>query len=340
MEDKDKRIASLEELVRFFRHYRFGKSSERYASPNQEELFNEAEHDQTTNDADFQADSSESEDKTSPQKKKNSRGRPSLPATLERRKVYHDLEESQKTCACGCQLESFDEVISEQLCVIPAQMFVRQHCRKKYHCPHCKQTPPVTATLPPQPLPKSNASPELLAHIIIAKFLDGLPFYRQEAMWSRLDIKLTRATQANWTIGAGKLVTPLMNVLYEHQHQGHVIHIDETSVQVLKEKDRPPDKRSYFWLSVGGSPGQKVYRFHYSPSRGGDVAEHLLDGFQGAVMSDDWSVYGKICEKLQLTHINCCDHARRKFKDALNVEPKNKKKKGQIIESGYRTAIF
>ena len=94
------------------------------------------------------------------------------------------------------------------------------------------------------------------------------------------------------------------------------------------------------WLSVDGSPGQKVYRFHYSPSRGSDVAEHLLDGFQGAVMSDDWSVYGKVCEKLQLTHINCCDHARRKFKDALIVEPKNKKKKGKLSRADIALQFF
>jgi len=187
--------------------------------------------------------------------------------------------------------------------------------------------------LPPQPIPKSNASPELISHILIAKFLDGLPFYRQEKIWLRGNIDLPRATQANWSIQAGKLVQPLINLLLEKQREGPVMHIDETPVQVLKEPDKSPKNKKYFWVTVGGPPDKPIYRFHYNPSRGSDVAQALLASFQGTVMSDDWHVYARSCELLNLTHIACNDHARRKYKEALDGMPGRKSKKGKAVKS-------
>jgi transposase len=250
------------------------------------------------------------------------RGRRKLPAHLPRIKRSHDLAPSAQRCECGCQLHAFDEVVSEQLGIIPAKLYVIQHCRKKYRCVRC-QSGVKTAPLPAQPIPKSNASPELLAHSIVGKFLDGLPFYRQEKIWERLEIPLPRATLANWAIKTGDdLVKPLIALLIEHQLSGPLIHIDETTVQVLKEPDKPPDGKKQFWVTVGGAEGKWVYRFHYNPSRGTEVAKTLLKGFKGTVMSDDWHVYERACEALSLEHIACNDHARRKFKEAQMVAPK------------------
>lgn len=220
-------------------------------------------------------------------------------------------------------LTAIDEVVSTQLSVIPAQITVIENCRKKYRCDNCKNVAPVTAPLPAQPLPKSNASPSALAYIATAKFLYGLPFYRLENMLQRDDYKLPRATQANWMIGCGNLVQPLINLLVDYQHAGSVMHIDETTVQGdLTKRGAEAHNKSYFWVTVGGDPDKPAYRFHYNPSRGGAVARDLLEGFKGAVISDDWSVYGGTCETLQLTHIACNDHARRKFKDAQKQQPK------------------
>jgi len=110
------------------------------------------------------------------------------------------------------------------------------------------------APLPPQPIPKSNVSPGLIAHILVVKFLDGLPFYRQEKIWLRGNIDLHGATQANCSIQAGKLVQPLINLLMEKQREGPVMHIDETPVQVMKELNKSPQTKKYFWGTVGGPP--------------------------------------------------------------------------------------
>ena len=326
---KTKKIELLEEYLRVLKAKQFGRSSERHISDAQVSLFNEAEQlDESS--AEYEAvedpsaaDSSSSD--PSPRTTTRKPGRCRFPDSLPRHKVYHELDADKKQCECGCELDAFDEVISEQLGIIPAALYVIQHCRKKYRCCQCKENPPVTAPLPPQPFPKSNASPELMAYIVISKFLDGLPFYRQEAIWKRINIELPRATQANWSIAGGNLAQPLVNLLREHQQQGRVMHIDETPVQVLKEPDKPPDGKKYFWVTAGGPDETPIILFHYHPSRGSDVAHALLDGCQGTVISDDWSVYSKVCETLHLTHIACNDHARRRFDEALKAEPKKKK---------------
>ena len=329
---KEKRIQHLEQVVHYLKLKQYGRSSERHTddSPQEELRFNEAEQcqDDTAPDSAVAFETPDSLTASVPGGPAKKRGRRALPENLRREKVYHDLAPHATRCGCGCNMQAIDDVISEQLAVIPAELYVIQHCRKKYVCPACKTNAPVTAPLPPQPLPKSNASPELLAHIAVSKFLDGLPFYRQEKIWERLDIQLPRATQANWMIGCGQRVQPLTNLLYDYHYQSNLLFIDETPVQVLHEKDKPPEGDKYFWLVAGGPPDKRVYRYHYHPSRGSAVATDLLTGFKGTVMSDDWAVYGLVCEKLQLTHIACNDHARRKYDKAVKDLPKNRQQHG------------
>ncbi len=329
IQDQEKQIKILEEYILYLKHQKFGTSSERHID--QLSLLDESEciadevvesQDEPPTEDDGQEN--EPDDNTNNPKK---RGRRKLSENLPRIKRYHELAENQQQCDCGCQMEAFDEVTSEQLGIIPAKLYVIQHCRKKYRCKQCEGAIKL-APLPPQPIPKSNASPELLAYSIVAKFLDGLPFYRQEKIWERMDVSLSRATLANWAIkSGGGLVQPLINLLIEHQMSGDYLNIDETTIKVLKEPDKPPDGKKYFWVTVGGSDEKPVYRFHYNPSRGTQAAKALLDDFKGTVMSDDWHIYERACEALSLQHITCNDHARRKFKEAKIVEPKNKNKK-------------
>src|SRR5690606_4317497 len=269
LSERDKKITILEEYVRLLKCQRFGKSSERFVSDRQESLFNEAEQlvgeepagaeapaeagdVAETDSASTAPDNNGTEPKVRP-------GRRKLPAHLPRVKVIHELPQGERQCPCGCQMEVFDEAISEQLCIIPADLYVIQHCRQKYRCTACEDKAPVTAPMPAQPCPKSNASPELMANVVVSKFLDGLPFYRQEQIWKRVDIDLPRATLARWSIEAGNLAQPLINLLREHQWASNVMHIDETPVQVLKEPDKPPEGNKYFWVTASGPPNKPIY---------------------------------------------------------------------------------
>lgn len=232
--EKDKKIALLELTIAHLQLKYFGRSSERHISPDQASLFNEAEQlatapeaidaDEQVAEATLVANNDVIVDKEVVTRKP---GRIKFPAAWPRVKVFHDLDAHAKQCSCDCALTEIDEVISEQLSIIPAQITVIENCRKKYRCDHCKDMAPITAPLPAQPLPKSNASPSALAYIATAKFLYGLPFYRLENMLQRDDYVLPRATQANWMIGSGNLIQPLINLLIDYQLAGSVMHIDE-----------------------------------------------------------------------------------------------------------------
>ena len=219
--EKELRIALLEETVRLQQQKRFGRSSEK--SPDQQEMFNEAE----LTDAAEQLLSEQDAESTPPAKTttlvNKKPGRKPLPADLPRVRIEHDLPEADKRCTCGCRRTLIGEDTSEQLDIIPAKVQVIVNVRKKYACKACEGEI-KTAALPPQPIPKSNASPGLLAHIAISKFQDALPLYRQEAILQRSGIELGRNTLASWMIKSGELIQPLINLLEDRLLSYPVMH--------------------------------------------------------------------------------------------------------------------
>ena len=107
-----------------------------------------------------------------------------------------------------------------------------------------------------------------MAHVIVAKFLDGLSLYRQERAFERLGTDISRTTLANWVIQAGELAIPLMNLIQEHILAGSNVQADETTIQVLKEPGYSPTGKKYMWVLLGGSQAQPAISFEYNPSRG------------------------------------------------------------------------
>jgi len=160
------RVAALEEFVLLGRAKKYGASSEK--SIDQREMFNEAELSVVAEEvlAEQEAER-EAQANTTPVKPKKKSGRKPLPATLPRVRIEHSVPETEQVCDCGCQRVEIGEVTSEQLDIIPAKVQVIVNVRKKYACKHC-ESGLITAPLPPQPIPKSNASPGLLAHVATA----------------------------------------------------------------------------------------------------------------------------------------------------------------------------
>lgn len=330
----------LQEQIRLLLHKRFSSNSEKY-SAEQADLFNEAEaYDETLGQSDSESEVSDTEastppaentttnDSTSPRKS----GRKVLPAELPRIEIVHDLPEEQRRCSEGHTLKVIGEEISEQLDIIPAKVQVLRHIRKKYACPCC-QAEVKTAPLPPQPIPKSNASPGLLAYVATSKFVDALPLNRQSKLFARIGAELNRATLANWMIRSGQLIQPLINLLEEALLSYPVLQMDETRIQVLKEADRSAESQSYIWVRRGGPPSQPVVLFHYSPTRRQAVADQLLQGFAGIVQTDGYAAYAGVCAKNGLRHAGCFAHARRKFDEALKASGKGKPKAGKASKA-------
>ena len=321
LDQKRARIQFLEEQIILFRHRQFGQSSEK--NTQQVELFDESEVEVSVSVPEV-AQAIEPESGQLPSKKKKS-GRKPLPQNLPRVRVEHDAPESDKVCACGCQKTCIGEETSEQLDIIPAVIQVLVHARKKYACKDCESGVTVAA-LPPQPIPKSNASAGLLAHIATAKYQDGLPLYRMEAIFKRLNIHLPRNTQANWMIKGAQLLQPLYNLLNDHLLDSGYVHMDETRVQVLKEPDKLAQSLSYMWVRRTGDPNQTIVLFDYHSSRSATVVDELLGDYQGYLQTDDYVGYHKVGQREGITHLGCMAHARRKFIEAQKVAPSAKGK--------------
>lgn len=317
-------IDALREQLNILLHKRFGPSSEK-SPPEQMRLFNEAEA-QLDEVVEVEAEDAE-ESATIPEHQRKKPGRKPLPESLPRVRVEHDLPESEKTCSCGCQLTRIGEEISEQLDIIPAQVQVIQHVRPKYACKGCEETI-KTAKLPPQPIPKSNASPGLLAHIAVAKYQDALPLYRQEKILQRIGVDIPRASLANWMIKLGILIQPLINLLQERINAYDIQGMDETTIQVLKEPGRTATSNSYLWVQRGGPPEQSAILFHYDPSRGQAVAKGLLADYRGYIQADGYEVYAAVAASSEnITLVGCMAHARRKFDEAVKAQGKKGKPK-------------
>jgi transposase len=260
-----------------------------------------------------------------PEHKRKKRGRKTLPEKLPRVDVVHEIPESERYCEHdGRLLAEIDEVISEQLDIIPAKVQVIRHIRKKYAC-SCGQCI-KTAPLPAQPIPKSLASPGLLAHISVLKYQDALPLYRQEVILQRIGVDIPRATLANWMIQAGGLIQPVVNLLRDRLLSYDILKMDETTVQVLKEDGRVAQSKSYLWVQRGGPPGRPVILYDYDPSRSQSVPMRLLEGFEGYLQTDGYDGYNGVVLANGLTHVGCMAHARRKFSEAVKAQGKNKRR--------------
>lgn len=313
-------VLSLQEQLNLALARRYAASSEKIA-PDQYRLFDEAEADtEASIEVEPQADEVEV-----PAHTRKQAGRKKLPDALPRVEVIHELGGDDLICPHdGATLTEIGEKTSEQLDIVPAKIQVIRHIRKQYACP-CGQCI-KTAALPKQPIPKSMASPGLLAHITVSKYQDALPLYRQETILQRIGVDIPRATLANWMIQVGTLVQPLLNLLRDRLLEYDILQMDETPVQVLNEPDKQAQSKSYIWVQRGGPPSQAVVLYDYDPGRGAGVPKRLLEGFNGYLQTDGYDGYNAVVAINGLSHVGCMAHARRKFSDAVKAQGRNHKR--------------
>ena len=136
---------------------------------------------------------------------------------------------------------------------------------------------------------------------------------------------ITRTSMANWVIRLASELQPLINLSREYQLSYDYVQMDETPVQVLKEKNKSPQSTKWMWVSKGGPPDKPVILFDYDPSRSAEVPARLLEGFEGYLQCDGLGSYDKIWHKMGFKQLGCFDHARRKFTEAIKGQPKKKK---------------
>ena len=227
------------------------------------------------------------------------------------------------------------EETSEQLEFIPAQVKVIEHVRPKYSCRHCEHNGTEVkiriAPVPKTPISKSIATPSLLAQVITSKYQYALPLYRQEQMFRQLGIDLNRKTLAEWMMRCGDLLEPVYQQLKTKLLEQPVIQADETPVQVLKEDKH----RCYMWVYCTGTdspsnePGAvpNIVLYDYQSSRSGQCARDYLGDYRGYLQVDGYAAYGQTAAMLS----GCWAHARRKFVEAKQAQPKGKTGKADWV---------
>jgi transposase len=335
VEAREQRIRLLEEALRLLKANTYGPSRERLSvAAGQAELFNEIE-------ATLEVSESvgiEPELKATPLREEKPAGgkpgRTKLASHLPRVEIRHELPEAERKCGCGAVLAEIGADVSEQLDFVPAKVQVLRHVRVKYACPGCEQCV-KTAALPEHILPKTNASPGLLAQLVTSKYVDSLPLYRQEAMFERYGVRLPRATQAAWMIGLTVPLQPLLNLMDERVRSSGYVRIDETRVQVLNS-DKTPTALHWMWVRVAGPKLQRIILFDYDPSRGGEVADGLIEGCSGYLQSDGYAAYEGVSERAGLIHAGCFAHARRRFFEALKALPNAQRKQASAAHEAVR----
>jgi transposase len=334
-------IKILKEQIRFLQDKLFGVKTEKITESGQQQLhfFNNEKEPRLPQETDYTK---------VPSHKRKKPGRKPLPASLPRVERIHDLSEEEKICKCGCQKTCFDKEISEQLDYVPAKVQVIRNIRLKYVCKNCEgveaDEPAVSiAPLPLQIIPKSIATPGLLAHIFTSKFVDSLPFYRQEKQFLRLGVQISRANMCNWAMKVAEKSFPLLELLQKELLSGLLINVDETTLKVLKEPNKSKKSKCYMWVFRGGPIKSPVLIYHYHPSRSGDVAAAMLRDYKGYVQTDGYIGYDFLDKMKDIIHLACWAHARRKFVDVIKVagkRGKGKKKANAQVALDYIRDLY
>ncbi|MBF0677304.1 MAG: IS66 family transposase [Devosia sp.] len=313
---KDERIAQLEKLVAAFKQAAFGRRSEK-SDPDQFEL---ALEDLETAIAVVQAEEDAEDRSARRPAKPRSANRGSLPKHLPR--IEEIIEPQSLVCGCGGCLHRIGEDVSERLDVIPAQFRVIVTRRPKYACRFCTDGV-VQAPAPGRLIPGGLPTEAMVAHVLVSKYADHLPLYRQAQIFSRQGVDLDRSTLADWVGRAAFELRPVYDALLADLKRSSKLFMDETRAPVLDPGTRKT-KTGYFWAlarddrpwSGTAPPG---VAFTYAPGRGGLHAERILQGFGGILQVDGYAGYnrliapGRVGSNIRLAY--CWAHARRKLVD-------------------------
>ncbi|MCB1632232.1 MAG: IS66 family transposase [Pseudomonadales bacterium] len=233
-----------------------------------------------------------------------------LPPELPRVITTHEPDCTGCT-QCGSELVKIGEHVRERLACQPITFFVRREVFPQYACRPCERI--VAEPVPPAILDRSQADPSLLAQVTIAKYLDHLPLYRQEGIYARSGVELSRSTLAEWIGAVGVALQPLVDALRDELLACPVLHADETPVAQL-DPGAGKTKRAYLF-AYRSAIDAPIVVFDYCPSRSGEHARRFLGDWQGALMVDDYVGYKASFADEHVIELGCWAHARRKFVD-------------------------
>lgn len=251
--------------------------------------------------------------------RKPGHGRKPLPENLRRERREHRLSDAERLCPC-CRTPRVEigAETSEQLEFVPASLYVIEHVRFKYACRHCSaQDRPAQIVAAPKPdvlFAKGLPGPGLVAHTIVCKYTDHLPLHRQERIYRRAGIALSRRTLCDWMAASAEFLQPLYDLKVSLVLQSRVIHTDDTTVPI-QDEDRATTRKGRLWI-YHGDRDHAVDVFAYTPNRSRDGPQKFLADFRGHLQADAFAGYDGIFTNGLVEEVACWAHARRKFYEA------------------------
>lgn len=327
-------VKHYEELLRLTKSRQFSRSSEKAMLSSQLGLFDEAEN---------------TADRKLPEPKLHEiveRKKPvsKLLKDLPTEKVEYSLDD--KACPnCGNELHVMSEDVRKEIKIIPAKVVIVEHVQNIYSCRNCEKTAvatPIIKASAPQPLIKGSlVSASAVAHIMVQKYVNSVPLYRQEQELLTQGISLSRQNMSNWLISSTQ---DYLKLLYEHMKQElnkrEILHADETVLEVLKEPGRKANTNSYMWLyRTSIDTNHPLVLYEYKETRSSSHPKRFLEKFKGYLHTDGYSGYHVLPETIKV--VGCFAHLRRKFADALKALPEEERSKSTAaIGFDYCNRLF
>ena len=251
-------------------------------------------------------------------------GRIPIPEHLERVEIVLDVPEEEKVCPeTGKPLKKIGEEVSEKLEYKPGKLIVNVYKRPKYASPDSMvsgEVGVVTAPMPDHPIEKCKADVGLIAHIIVSKFADHLPLYRQDGIFERERVTIPRSSQTSWMLQTYEAISPLENALKEAVLESDILFTDD-SIIPLQIKGNGRVKKGRLWVYVRGGPGPPLCTFDFSRDRSKKRPIGFLGNYHGYIHADAYSGYDELFRKNGVIEVACWVHARRKFDEATSSRP-------------------
>ena len=326
------------EMLKLERLRKFGSKSEQ-SNPDQLEFSDLLkEHDELNATEEKESEATEHIEYDRKKKKnKNLNGRVAIPDHLERREVIIDLPEEEKICPItGKMMIKIGEAITEQLAVEPPKFYVNKYIRPKYASPDRRKGAKVgvrSAALPGSPIERCKADVSTLSSIIVNKYADHLPLYRQEQIFKRHGIRVPSNTMCDWVNNCAETLKPLYrahrDIILAHDY----LNVDETPIDLLRKGKKKRQARLWAVRTGNGPPG--IF-FHFTENWKNENAIKLLKSFSGYLQTDGYSGYAKVGKRPDIILLGCWAHVRRKFVDAEKIGVKGAKHFVVLINLLYR----
>ncbi|MCP5116139.1 MAG: IS66 family transposase, partial [bacterium] len=322
LDAKQRELERVQHMLEQLLRQRYGPKRER-VDENQLFLFAaeivNSGQDQHTEPGDKDTPPAEDEPSRAPKRKRKGHGRKPLPDSLERRRVVYDLGKDERQCPqCQGELKKIGEQVSERLEYVPASLYVIEEASQKYAC--SQGCTVVTAPKPMQPIEKGLPGPGLLAQVAVGKYSDHLPLHRQEGIFARHGVELSRKTMCDWMRQGAELVTPLYELMKQEVLSSKVVQTDDTPVNVL-DPELPRTRTGRIWTYIGDDDHPYTV-YDYTPNRSRAGPDAFLKQFSGFLQADAYSGYDEFFNDPDrgMTEVACWAHARRKFYEAQSSD--------------------